>query len=168
MEKQEHDTWSLWKQAEAGDGQKVPEEEGQSQVGQPQVSCWSKYLDTPEEAEPKEEEEENVLMDRQHFHSNNMIDRKRKRVKGWKDGGLDIGTPEQSNWSSLKPVRPSATTTRTSSLNQTRTSSLSRTSPPNKKSLGPPSVGTGPVSRWALFLSSDCQVEEEPSINGCG
>ncbi|XP_044060970.1 MRN complex-interacting protein isoform X2 [Siniperca chuatsi] len=160
MEEQERNTWSLWKQVEA-DGEDEPEEHDQvtqtqvtqtqvtqTQVTKTQVSRWSKYLDTPEEAEPEEDEEENVLMDRQQFHGNNMIDRKRKRR-----GGQDSWTPEQSNRSGLmKPVRPSATT-RTTSLNH---------------SSHPPSGSTGPVSSWACFLSSDCQVKEgeEPSDSG--
>lgn len=45
------------------------------QVTQTQVSCWNKYLNTPEEAEPQEKEEEDVLMDVQQLYGNKMIDR---------------------------------------------------------------------------------------------
>ncbi|XP_074505582.1 MRN complex-interacting protein isoform X3 [Sebastes fasciatus] len=108
MEEQEHHTWSLWKQVEA-DGEDEPKEDdqgSQAQVSQAQgsQSRWSKYLDTPEEAEPEEDEEENVVMDRQQLRGNNMIDRslmfnrKRKRVEGWTDaGGQDSWTPEQDS-----------------------------------------------------------------------
>ncbi|XP_033978405.1 MRN complex-interacting protein [Trematomus bernacchii] len=81
MEDQEQHTLSLWKQ----EGEEEPEE----QVGRPQVSSWSKYLDTPEEAGPKEED---VLMDSQQLHVNSMIDRKRKR------GGQEDRTPGQSSF----------------------------------------------------------------------
>ncbi|KAI9521920.1 hypothetical protein NQZ68_042244, partial [Dissostichus eleginoides] len=81
MEDQEQHTLSLWKQ----EGEEEPEE----QVGWPQVSSWSKYLDTPEEAGPKEED---VLMDSQQLHVNSMIDRKRKR------GGQEDRTPGQSSF----------------------------------------------------------------------
>ena len=49
----------------------------QTQESQTQVSRWSKYLDTPQEAEPEEEEEEegNVLMDRQQLHGSDSINR---------------------------------------------------------------------------------------------
>ncbi|XP_049898501.1 MRN complex-interacting protein [Epinephelus moara] len=240
MEEQEQHAWSLWEQVEA-EGEC---EEEYDQVSQTQVSRWSKYLDTPEEAEP-EEEEESVLMDRQQLHGINMTNRKRKRREGWTDeGGKHSWTPEQPHCSSMKkPVRSSATNTspnptslnhprenhtRTTSLNSpslnhtrstslnhprenhtrstslnhpreshTRTTSLNspslnhtrstslnhpreshtrtislnspslnHTSPSRKKSINPPSVSTGPVSRWAQFLSSDCQVEEEPSASG--
>lgn len=45
------------------------------QVTHSQVSCWSKYLDTPEEAGSEKAEEDNVLMKSQQLHGNNMIDR---------------------------------------------------------------------------------------------
>ncbi|XP_070693392.1 MRN complex-interacting protein isoform X2 [Pempheris klunzingeri] len=184
MEEEEH-ALSLWKQVEV-DGQDEPEEHDQvtqTQVIQSQVSRWSKYLDTPEEAEPEEEEEEeeeDVLMDRQQLHGNNMTDRKRKRREGWTARrGQGSHTPEQSNWSSamMKPVRPSAAT-RTTSLDHNGTSPPSKKSidrpsktsidRPSKKTIDPPSVGAGSVSRWARFLSSDCQVKEgeEPSVSG--
>ncbi|XP_070769809.1 MRN complex-interacting protein [Enoplosus armatus] len=158
MEEQEHNSWSQWKQVEA-DGEDEPEEHDQltthSQVTQTRVSRWSKYLDTPEKAEPQEE---NVSMDRQQLHGNNMIDRKRKRREGWTDRrGQDSWTPEQANRSSLMmtPVRPSTTN---------RTTSLNNTSPPSKKSVNP--VSAGPVSD--CFFSSDCWVKEEgdkPSVS---
>ncbi|KAL7394800.1 hypothetical protein ABVT39_004323 [Epinephelus coioides] len=175
MEEQEQHAWSLWEQVEAeGEGEEEYDQVSQTQVSQTQVSRWSKYLDTPEEAEPEEEEEESVLMDRQQLHGINMTNRKRKRREGWTDGGKHSWTPEQPHCSSMKkPVRSSATNTspnhprenhtRTISLNSP---SLNHTSPSSKKSINPPSVSTGPVSRWAQFLSSDCQVEEEPSASG--
>ncbi|XP_033485631.1 MRN complex-interacting protein isoform X2 [Epinephelus lanceolatus] len=193
MEEQEQQAWSLWEQVEAeGEGEEEYDQVSQTQVSQTQVSRWSKYLDTPEEAELEEEEEESVLMDRQQLHGINMTNRKRKRREGWTDGGKHSWTPEQPHCSSMKkPVRSSATNTspnptslnhprenhtRTTSLNHPRENhtrtislnspSLNHTSPSSKKSINPPSVRTGPVSRWAQFLSSDCQVEEEPSASG--
>ncbi|KAK5896443.1 hypothetical protein CesoFtcFv8_009605 [Champsocephalus esox] len=80
MEDQEQHTLSLWKQ----EGEEEPEE---------QVSSWSKYLDTPEEAGPKEED---VLMDSQQLHDNGMIDRKRER------GRQEEGTPGQSGFRSSR------------------------------------------------------------------
>ncbi|XP_041799832.1 MRN complex-interacting protein [Chelmon rostratus] len=162
LEEQEHNIWSQSKQVEE-DREDEPEEHRADQ-GTPhphratraQTSCWSKYLDAPEEAEPEEEEEEeeHVLMDKQQLHGNNMIDRKRKRKRGWTDrGGEDGWTPEQSNWSSLmkKPVRLSATT---------RTEDLNHWSSPTKKNAEASSVSGG------SFLSSDCQVNDEPSSTG--
>ncbi|XP_068571424.1 MRN complex-interacting protein [Cebidichthys violaceus] len=175
---EEQDTWSLRKQVEA-DREDVPEE--YDQMRPTGSSRWSKYLDTPEEAEPEEEgeeegegeeeEEENVLMDRQQLHGNDMTDRKRKRIKGQTDEGRpDKWTPEQTNWSS-RMMKPGKTTSLRNksppSENHTRTKSLNYTSPPRKKSINPPSVSSGPVSRWACFLRSDFQVEgEEPSVSG--
>ncbi|XP_042273949.1 MRN complex-interacting protein isoform X1 [Thunnus maccoyii] len=83
MEEQEQNAWSLWKLTE-----EKPEEPRDDQVSRPQVSRWSKYLDAPEEEEPEAGPEENVLMDRQHFHGNN---RKRKRT----DSSF---TPEQTGF----------------------------------------------------------------------
>ncbi|XP_054453136.1 MRN complex-interacting protein-like [Anoplopoma fimbria] len=228
MEEQEHNTWSLWKQVEA-DREDVPEK--QDQLRQTGSSRWSKYLDTPEEAEPEEEDEEDVLMDffTQQLHDNSMIDR--KRMKRWTDGGgADSWTPEQTNSLMMKPVKktslnhtsppsenhtrtrslnltspPSENHTRTRSLNHTRSLNLSppsenhtrtrslnhtsppsenhtrtrslnhtsppsenHTSPPRKKSLYSPSVSSGPVSRWACFLPSDCHEGAGPSISGRG
>lgn len=158
MEEQERKNWSLWKQVEA-DGEDEAEERDQvkhAQVTQTQGSRWRKYLDTPEEAEPDEvEDDDSVLMNRQQLHGNNMTDRKRKRREGCTDsGGQDGWTPEQSNWSSLK--KPASARTRTNS-------------PPSKKSINPGCESTGPVSSWARFLSSDCQVKAEgegPSGSG--
>ncbi|XP_018544621.1 MRN complex-interacting protein [Lates calcarifer] len=155
MEEEEHNALSLWEQVEA-DGEETPEEGRDDQAQQTQVSRWSKYLDTPEEAGLEEEpEEENVLMDRQTLHGNSMTDRKRKRAD----------SPEQLNCSSLrKRVRPS-TTTRTTSPTQ---SSPTQSSPPCEMRISPPSLSTGAVSRWTRFLSSDCQVQEgeELSVSG--
>ncbi|XP_071314455.1 MRN complex-interacting protein [Trachinotus anak] len=163
IEKQEHDTWSLWEQVKA-DGEEEPEE-GDDQVRQTQVSRWSKYLDASEEAEQEEApEEDSILMDRQQLHGNNMTDRKRK--------GTD--TPSQSSSSSLirNPARPSATT-RTISLTYTsppslNQSSLTCASPPSKKRINPPSLSTAPGSKWTWLLNSDCQVEkgDKPSVSG--
>ncbi|XP_034399566.1 MRN complex-interacting protein [Cyclopterus lumpus] len=143
MEKQEHNTWSLWKQVEA-DRQNVPEQ--QDQVKQTGSSRWSKYLNTPEEAEPeKAEVEENVLMDRQQLHGNNMIDRKRKKIKG----ATDSWTPEQTNWSSLKmkPVETSLANTSPPSENHTSPPSENHTSPPSENHTSPPSENhTSPPS----------------------
>ncbi|XP_045886935.1 MRN complex-interacting protein [Micropterus dolomieu] len=158
MEEQERKNWSLWKQVQA-DGEDEAEERDQvkhAQVTQTRGSRWRKYLDTPEEAEPDEEEDDDsVLMDRQQLHGNNMTDRKRKRREGCTDsGGQDGWTPEQSNWSSLK--KPASARTRTNG-------------PPSKKSINPGCESTGPVSSWARFLSSDCQVKAEgegPSASG--
>ncbi|XP_076595087.1 MRN complex-interacting protein [Chaetodon auriga] len=159
MEEQEHNIQLLKMQVEE-DGE--PEKHRADQVTQTQVSCWSKYLDAPEEAEPAEEEEERVLTDEQQLHGNGVIDRKWKRGRGWTDGREDGQTPEQSNWSRLtkNPVRPSATT---------RPTSLNHTSPPSKKSMNATSVSGGSLTRWACFLRSDCQVNEEreePSLSG--
>ncbi|KAM6951934.1 MRN complex-interacting protein [Lycodopsis pacificus] len=164
---EEQDTWSLRKQVEA-DRQDVPEEH--DQMRPTGSSRWSKYLDTPEEAEPEQEEEENVLMDRQQLHGNNMTDRKRKRIKGRTDGGRpDKWTPEQTDWSSqmMKPGKTSSLRNKSPpSENHTRTKSLNHTSPPTK-SMNPPGVGSGAVSRWACFLRPDFQEEaEEPSVSG--
>ncbi|XP_047190347.1 MRN complex-interacting protein isoform X2 [Scophthalmus maximus] len=139
MEEQEHNTWSLWEQDKA-----EPEEERDDQT---QVSRWSKYLDPPEEA-GLEEEQEKVLMDRQQLHGNNVTDRKRKR----RDAAEQIFSPTRTHGEPIK--------TRTTSLNQSRTTS--------EKKVHPPDVSSGPVSRWPLFLSSDCQVQngEKPSVSG--
>ncbi|XP_068460327.1 MRN complex-interacting protein isoform X2 [Clinocottus analis] len=163
MEEQEQHTWSLWKQVEA-ERQDVPQQH--DQVRPTGSSRWSKYLDTPEEAEPEEDEvEENVLMDRQQLHRDKMIDRsvklKRKRMKdtteSWRpEHDITDETPEQTNWSSLemKPVQ--------TSMRNTSAPSENHTSPPRKKS-----GSSGSVSRWACFLRSDCQEEgEEPSVSG--
>ncbi|XP_051276078.1 MRN complex-interacting protein isoform X2 [Dicentrarchus labrax] len=224
MEEQEHNTWSLWKQTEA-DGEDEPEVERDPQVHtqmtHTQVSCWSKYLDTPEEVDP--EEEENVLMERQKLHGNNMIDRKRRKRR------TDSWIPEMPNWSSLNHINPPSKrdssppslnhlnppskrdssppslnhinppSKRDSSppslnhinpprkrdssppcLNHINPPSKRDSSPPSKRDYSPPSqrdssppsqrgVGTDAVSRWAQFLSSDCQVseeEEEPAASG--
>nr|XP_046262046.1 MRN complex-interacting protein [Scatophagus argus] len=69
---------------------------------------------------------------------------------------------------------PNLRSTSPPSLNNTshpnlRSTSKNSTSPPSKKSVNTPSVSSGPVSRWARFLSSDCQVHEEGeelSVNG--
>ncbi|XP_042273950.1 MRN complex-interacting protein isoform X2 [Thunnus maccoyii] len=104
MEEQEQNAWSLWKLTE-----EKPEEPRDDQVSRPQVSRWSKYLDAPEEEEPEAGPEENVLMDRQHFHGNN---RKRKRtdssftpeqrsegagssVSGWRDTTSNAPPPNK-------------------------------------------------------------------------
>ncbi|XP_039975695.1 MRN complex-interacting protein isoform X2 [Xiphias gladius] len=193
MGAQEHHNRLLWEQAVA-DGEEETEQERDNQVTekqgrQTQLSRWSKYMDTPEEAQS---EEENVLM----LHVNNVTDRKRKRTD----------TPEQSNCSSLmrKPVRPSATTRSTSlthtsppsmikssptspiqsslthtgaqnlnlssmpslthtsppGLNRSSPFNLASTSPPSMKRINPPSQTSGPVSRWTRFLSTGCQVQE--------
>lgn len=105
-------------------------------MSQSQVSRWSKYLEPPEEVEV--EEEQNVMMDRQPFHSNSMTDRKRK----WSS------RPEESKHSSLDSVRTPAT------------------SPPNKKSIPSPILSTGPVSRWAGFLTSDCKEGKRLNVGG--
>uniref|UniRef100_A0A672GEM2 MRN complex-interacting protein N-terminal domain-containing protein n=1 Tax=Salarias fasciatus TaxID=181472 RepID=A0A672GEM2_SALFA len=54
------------------------EEEGQrdDQVRPAHESRWSKYLDTPEDAEPEEEDlQENVVTERQQRRSNNIFHR---------------------------------------------------------------------------------------------
>ncbi|XP_036932454.1 MRN complex-interacting protein isoform X2 [Acanthopagrus latus] len=141
MEEQEHHTWT---QVEADS-----EDEPKEQVTHTEVSSWSKYLDTPEGMELKEDEEENVLMDRQQLHGNNMTDRKRKRRDLWTDiQQQDRRTPQQLNCLSLmSPIRPSDTTSppslnRTSqpSLNQTSHPSLKLTSPPSLNWISPPSL----------------------------
>ncbi|XP_040903431.1 MRN complex-interacting protein [Toxotes jaculatrix] len=186
MEEQERHTWSPWEQVEADGEERDEQVRTLSSVCQDrptQVSRWSKYLDTPREAEP---EEENVLMDRQQLRGNNT-DRKRKTTD----------TPEQPSCSSLMRTRtsrlrhtcpPSLSHTGPPSLSRTslshtgppslsRTSlshtgppSLSHTSPPSKKRINPPLLSTGPVSRWTHFLSSDCKEQEEvgPSASGRG
>ncbi|XP_010752975.1 MRN complex-interacting protein isoform X1 [Larimichthys crocea] len=139
MDEQERDTWSLWEQAEA-EREDRPEEQDNTQVTQTQVSCWSKYLDTPEKAEP---EEEDVLTDKQ-LHGNQKIDsRKRKRPGGQTDGGQESWIPGQFCLQTNGP----------------RTS-LNRSSPPR--------LLTSQVSRWAQFFSTDGQVKkgEEPSVCG--
>uniref|UniRef100_UPI0037E870C5 MRN complex-interacting protein isoform X2 n=1 Tax=Semicossyphus pulcher TaxID=241346 RepID=UPI0037E870C5 len=53
------------------------------------------------------------------------------------------------------------------SLNHSSPPSLNHTSPPSKEVVNNLSVGTSPVSRWARFLSSDCQVKErEEPVSG--
>ncbi|KAI3351049.1 hypothetical protein L3Q82_005593 [Scortum barcoo] len=137
------------KQVEAvGENEAEGQRDKQVTPQMPQVSRWSKYLDTPEE---EEEGEEDVLMDRQLLHGN-MIDRKRKRREGWTDREAQNRTPGQPNWSSLMaPVRPPATT-RATSGHSTR----------------PPSQSTGPVLKGAGFRRSDSQVvvEEESLSEG--
>lgn len=79
----------------------------------------------------------------------------------------------QSNWSSLMKPGPTRTTslnhTSAPSLTRTRAPSVNSTRSPSLNSTSAPSVSTGPGSKWARFLSSDCQVteeREEPSASG--
>ncbi|XP_059202578.1 MRN complex-interacting protein [Centropristis striata] len=227
--KMEEDTWLLWKRTEA-DGE---DDQPRLQVSQAQVSRWSKYLDTPEEAEPEEAEpeegEENVLMDRQQLHGNKLInssDRKRRRTSPPSQGRTSpssqrhISPPSQRRTSPPSQGRTSPSSQRrTSPPSQRRTSPSSqrhisppsqrrtsppsqghisppsqrrtsppsqrhtrppsqrrtsppsqrRTSPPSQRRTSPPSLrSTGPVSRWAGFLSTDCQADEgeEPAASG--
>ncbi|XP_078100548.1 MRN complex-interacting protein [Sander vitreus] len=154
MEKQEHNTWSLCKQEEE------EEEHEQETLG----SRWTKYLDPPEEAEP--EDGENVLMDRQHLHGNNTADRKRKR-RGETDGGRSSFSPEQSNWS--RTTSAETTSSPSPSLNRPSLNrpSLNRPSPSLNRAT-PPSMSSGPASRWSCFLSSSERQREgaEPPVNG--
>nr|XP_040029349.1 MRN complex-interacting protein isoform X2 [Gasterosteus aculeatus aculeatus] len=89
---EEHNSCSLRKQVEA-EREDVPEED--DQMKETGSSRWRKYLDTPE-AEPEDEEEDNVSLDRQQLRDNHMTDRKRARIKGRPDGC----TPEQANYAS--------------------------------------------------------------------
>ncbi|XP_026199158.1 MRN complex-interacting protein isoform X2 [Anabas testudineus] len=114
------------------------EEDRDDQLHQNQVSRWSKFLDAPKEANPEED-----------LDGNNMIDRKRKRSC----------TPEQLKCSSMSPVRLPGTS---------RATSPNQTNSPSKKSNNLPCLKTGPVFRWACFLSSDCLVHEGevPPVGG--
>ncbi|XP_068181533.1 MRN complex-interacting protein [Antennarius striatus] len=177
MEEQECNTLLLWEKVEAK-GANEPQEQGDDKVTQTLGSRWTKYLDTPDEAEPQMIEE-NILMDRQQLHGNNRTDRKRKRRDERADRqGQDGRTPEQSNWLS-QPVQSTTTTdhnhtgepstrhTSHTSVNRPSHTSLNCTSGPIKNQLRPPSVTSGPESRWARFLSSDCQETAlEPSVSG--
>ncbi|KAL6117187.1 mrnip [Pungitius sinensis] len=127
---EEHNTCSLWKQVEA-ETEDVPEEDDQMKGAG--SSRWNKYLDTPEEAEPEDEEEDNVSLDRQQHRDNHMSDRKRERIK---EGRPDGCTPEQANYSSLDHA-----------------------SPPTKRRVTPDGVSPAPVSRsdrqWEESVSDD-------------
>ncbi|XP_030594642.1 MRN complex-interacting protein isoform X2 [Archocentrus centrarchus] len=128
------------KQSLLKEQQEEEEEQRDKQVRQAQTSRWSKYLDTPEEAEPEDEAEpeENDLVNRKQLDGNKMAERKRKRAK--EAGPEDGHTPEQLNC--LKPRKPSATTT---------------CSP----------APCSPATRWSCFLSPECKVqEEEPAVCG--
>ncbi|XP_017293549.1 MRN complex-interacting protein [Kryptolebias marmoratus] len=86
IDEQERRTWSLWEQVNGDEEEEKEEEQRDDQVKQ--VSRWSKYLDTPEEAEPKkqdppeepeqQEAEKSGLMVRHHLHGNRSA-RKRHR-----------------------------------------------------------------------------------------
>ncbi|TDG95851.1 hypothetical protein EPR50_G00244600 [Perca flavescens] len=171
MEKQEHHTWSLWKQ-------EVEEEEEHEQESP--GSRWSKYLPPPEEAEPEDEDEQlhsNNPADRQHLHGNNPADRKRKRRERQTDGGRSSYTPEQLNWSgttSAETTSSPSTSLNRASLNQPSMNRASLNQPRsslNQPSLNwpsPPSMSSGPASRWSCFLSSsESQTEgAEPPVSG--
>ncbi|KAM8733357.1 MRN complex-interacting protein isoform 2-T2 [Acanthopagrus schlegelii] len=166
MEEQEHHTWT---QVEADS-----EDEPKEQVTHTEVSSWSKYLDTPEGMELKEDEEENVLMDRQQLHGNNMTDRKRKRRDLWTDiQQQDRRTPQQLNCLSLmSPVRPSDTTSppslnRTSppSLNPTSQPSLNRTSHPSRKLTSPPSLNRISPPSLRHTIPPSLNRTSPPSLN---
>ncbi|XP_023119101.2 MRN complex-interacting protein [Amphiprion ocellaris] len=172
MEEQEDNTWSIWEQQVEAEEQK----QGDDQVTQTQVSRWSKYLDTPKEAELEEEEEPewNVLMDRQQLHGN-MTDReysisKRKRMEEKTDGWEDSCSPDQSACLKRKPGRPSATNSplsqRVTSLPSQRvSSSLSQrvTSPPSQRFTSLPSQRvTSPPSQRVTSLPSQ-RVTSPPS-----
>ncbi|XP_022617066.1 MRN complex-interacting protein [Seriola dumerili] len=137
IEKQEQNTWSLWEQVEA-DGEEEPEEERDNQVRQTQVSRWCKYLDEPEEAnEEGEPEEDNILMDRQQLHGNNMTDRKRKRTTTVQSS---CSRPSATTTSMTDTRPPSLTHTSLPSLNHTRPPSLTHTSLPSLNHTRPPSL----------------------------
>lgn len=64
---------------------------------------------------------------------------------------------------------PSVDRSRAPSVNRTSAPSLNSTRSPSLNSTSAPSVSTGPMSKWARFLSSDCQAteeREEPSASG--
>ncbi|XP_028271810.1 MRN complex-interacting protein isoform X2 [Parambassis ranga] len=82
LEEQERNTWVL----------REEEKQRADPLKQPQVSRWSKYLDTPALLEP----EEIVLKDRQQRHGDSIRDRKRKRSKDQTDSWLE-DSPEQPN-----------------------------------------------------------------------
>ncbi|XP_065814865.1 MRN complex-interacting protein isoform X2 [Labrus bergylta] len=181
IEEQEHNTWSLWEQAEEEEEEEEPEEEqqgsqaqgsqaqgsqaqgsqaqgSQAQGSQAQVSRWIKYLDAPEEAEPEEEDEEKFLLDMKQLHANRMTDGKRKRG-GW----THTSTTEQDPPSMTRTYKATQT-----SQNQTNQTSPTQSSLPSKRRLTPPSSGSGPGSRWACFLRSDREVEEGEETSGSG
>ncbi|XP_039668526.1 MRN complex-interacting protein isoform X2 [Perca fluviatilis] len=168
MEKLEHHTWSLWKQ-------EVEEEEEEEEHEQESPgSRWSKYLPPPEEAEP--EDEENVLMDRQHLHgnnpadrqhlhSNNPADRKRKRRERQTDGGRSSYTPEQLNWSGTTSAK--TTSSPSTSLNQ-HSPSLKQPCPSlNRHSLNQPSLNqhSPSLNRPSLNQHSPSLNQHSPSLN---
>ncbi|XP_060903688.1 MRN complex-interacting protein isoform X2 [Labrus mixtus] len=164
IEEQEHNTRSLWEQAEEEEEEEEePEEEqqvsqaqgSQAQGSQAQVSRWIKYLDAPEEAEPEEEDEEKFLLDRKQLHANRMTDGKRKRG-GW----THTSTTEQDP--------PSMTRTYKATQPSQNQTSPNQSSPPSKRRLTPPSSGSGPGSRWACFLRSDREVKEGEETSGSG
>ncbi|XP_074530592.1 MRN complex-interacting protein [Halichoeres trimaculatus] len=131
MEEQEHHTLSRWEQAEEEE-QTAPE--GEHQVGQPQVSRWSKYLDAPEKDEEETEDEQNVLMERNQLHGNHMIDRKRKRD----GGGGDRCSPEQQKPGLMMPPKTTRTTFfHPASLTQARTTNPNPTSVFQARSTNP-------------------------------
>ncbi|XP_041845534.1 MRN complex-interacting protein isoform X2 [Melanotaenia boesemani] len=93
LEEQQHNTWLLCEQ-EDGDEEEGEEEPRDKQVGDTQVSRWSKYLHPAEEVDPEEEEpRERGMMDRQHLHGNRSSCRKRKRPED--EGQDNIYTPAQ-------------------------------------------------------------------------
>ncbi|XP_039668527.1 MRN complex-interacting protein isoform X3 [Perca fluviatilis] len=176
MEKLEHHTWSLWKQ-------EVEEEEEEEEHEQESPgSRWSKYLPPPEEAEP--EDEENVLMDRQHLHgnnpadrqhlhsnnpadrqhlhSNNPADRKRKRRERQTDGGRSSYTPEQLNWSGTTSAK--TTSSPSTSLNQ-HSPSLKQPCPSlNRHSLNQPSLNQHSPSLNRPSLNQHSLNQHSPSL----
>ncbi|XP_034545822.1 MRN complex-interacting protein isoform X2 [Notolabrus celidotus] len=140
MEEQERSTLSLWNQAEEEERRDPEEEEWrdpeeEEQVSQPQVSRWSKYLDTPEEEEEPEDEDEDeqrVSMERDLLHGNHMTDRKRKR-----GGERESCTPEQHQPGSMRPAKTTRTMNLTrAGLTQTRTTSPTQTTNTNLNQTG--------------------------------
>ncbi|XP_034722387.1 MRN complex-interacting protein [Etheostoma cragini] len=165
---QQDSTWSLRKQEVEG------EEKDEQETA---ASRWSKYLVTPEEAEPEDKDEENVLMDRQGLHGKSTADRKRKRRRS-------SYTPEQTNWTTSAGTTSSPILDRSSpgldqpSLNWP-SPNLNRPSAgpgltqpgPDCSSLnrpGPPRMSSGPACRWSCFLSgSGSQTKgAEPLVSG--
>ncbi|KAM4585833.1 MRN complex-interacting protein [Fundulus diaphanus] len=94
MEEEAAHTWSLCEQVAVEEEEEEEEEEHtDGQVRPAQVSRWSKYLDTPEEEEPKEEESS---VARNHLQGNDTCSRKRPRSPEGDDGRRDDGcTPAQ-------------------------------------------------------------------------
>ncbi|XP_037531414.1 MRN complex-interacting protein [Nematolebias whitei] len=148
IDEQERCTWSLWEQANGGE--ELEEEEQQQRddqvkqlcLQQNHVSRWSRYLNTPEEVRPEEQDTPEVaepekqeagmsgLTDRHYLHGSSKSTRKRHRSEESTDQRGDASQP---------PAKPEHRTD---------------------------SPGPSGASRWDCFLSTNRPVQEEPPVCG--